>query len=286
MLRRSKKKQNKSVLEAPKAAPDFSETLGGYELPSFPALVAQALSQLSDPSADMAEVASVVERDPGTTAKVLQIVNSASFSPRNKVTSVHQGAMLLGRNQLESVLISVGAHGVLPKPDCAGFVQERFWASAARRAVLARMIAQHVDPTRSSENFTAALLQDMALPVLALRADFYGDVLDHWHNSTDDLADLEQENFGWNHGMVAGWMGEQWEFPADFVHFMDGHHGETDVYHLLPARVVSPIRETDDEGEARVIEEGSARLNIRPDELAKMIEDSVEEASALAQLLS
>lgn len=292
MLRRSGRKAKKETAASTEpSAPagesthDFASTLGGYELPTFPALVAEALNQLGDPDSDMQTVASIVERDPGATAKVLRLVNSVSFSPRSKVTSVHQGAMLLGRNQLESLLISVGAHGALPSPDCSGFHQDRFWASAARRAVLARMIADRVDPTRRSENFTAALLQDMAVPVLALRADTYGDVLDHWHNSTDDLADIETSSYGWHHGMVASWMGESWNFPNDFISFMSGHHHETEVTALLPARVVSPIREADSEGDERVIEEGAERLNLGTDDLAEMIEASGEEALQLAQLL-
>lgn len=292
MLRRSGRKAKadkaptQSVVPADSAeSNDFALTLGGYELPTFPALVAEALSQLGDPESDMQAVASTVERDPGATARVLKLVNSASFSPRSKVTSVHQGAMLLGRNQLESLLISVGAHGALPRPDCVGFEQDRFWASAARRAVLARMISDRVDPTRRSENFTAALLQDMAIPVLALRADTYGTVLEHWHNSTDDLAEIETSSYGWHHGMVASWMGETWNFPSDFTSFMSGHHSETDVTALLPARVVSPIREADSEGDERVIEEGSLRLNLGTDDLSLMIEQSGEEANQLAQLL-
>lgn len=264
---------------------DFSETLGGYELPSFPVVVAQALRDLADPQIDMASVASVVERDPGATARLLRLVNTASFSPRSKVTSVHQGVMLLGRNQLESLLISIGTHGVLPEPICQGFDKQRFWECAARRAVLARSIAERTDPTRRSENFTAALLQDMAIPVLALRADLYGGVLEHWHNSAEDLASLEEQSFGWHHGMVAGWMGASWEFPAEFVSFLEDHHEEREMDSLLPARVVSPIREVDADGDEQVIEEGGSRLNLGTDEISAMIEESAEEASQLAKLL-
>ncbi len=264
---------------------DFTTVLHGYELPTFPAIVGQALSHLADPQMDMATVASVVERDPGATVRLLRLVNTASFSPRSKVTSVHQGAMLLGRTQLESLLISIGAHGVLPNPVCEGFDQRRFWASAARRAVLARMMAEHTDPTRKSENFTAALLQDMAIPVLALRADLYGDVLDQWHNSDDDLASLEEESFGWNHGTVASWMGTNWKFPAEFVTFIEDHHAAAEIKTLLPAKVVSCLREADFGGEEQMIEEGSERLNLGTDEIQTMIKESAEEAMQLAQLL-
>ncbi len=295
MFRRSSSKRPKPAVSAGATSlsqpsgfegPDFSAILGGYELPCFPRAVAHALAQLADPDVDMLAVSTVVEGDPGATIRLLRLVNTASFSPRSKVTSVHQGAVLLGRNQLESLLISIGAHNALPDPVCEGFEKDRFWMAAARRAVLARTIAERTDPTRTSENFTAALLQDMGIPVLALRAHRYGEVLSQWHNSTAELVDLETASYGWHHGTVAGWMGASWAFPEEFISFIGDHHSEEDLEHLLPARVVSPIREVGTAGDEEVIEQASARLNLSSDETHGLIKESAGEAAQLAHLLN
>ncbi len=264
---------------------DFSEMLGGYEPPTFPAIVTQALDALGDPEVAMGDVAALVERDPGATSRVLRLVNSATFSPRSKVTSVQQATMMLGRNQLEALLISVGARAVLPSPDVAGFDHRRFWTTAAKRAALASMVAERIDPTRRSENFTAALLQDMAIPVLAERTAPYPAILEQWHNSTDDLASLELGHLGWHHGQVAGWMGRAWNFPDDFVSFMAGHHDQETTDHLSPARMVSPIREADLEGDLIVIDAGPG-VGLTTDELAVMIGAATDEAQRLAALLA
>lgn len=263
---------------------DFKRDLGGYEPPSFPALIARALDLLADPAIDMMRVAEVVELDPGVSARMLRLVNSASIAPRSKVTNVHQAAVLLGRNELEALLISVGAGNAIPNPPCESYVHDRFWATAAKRAALASRIAAHVDPTRRSENFTAALLQDMAIPVLALRADRYGDVLSYWHNSNEDLTNLEMSSFGWHHGDVAGWMGSNWGFPQDFVAFMSAHH-EGATGHLLPAHLVASIREADTEGDVLVIESTTAAVGLSSDAVVAMIADATAEAKGLAALL-
>ncbi len=203
---------------------DFSQALEGYEPPSFPLLVMRALDLLADPTTDMMRVAEVIEVDPGTSARMLRLVNSAAVAPRSKVSSVHQAAVMLGRNQLEALLISVGAGAAIPAPTNPVHDHRRFWATAAKRASLASRIAGHVDPTRRSENFTAALLQDMAVPVLLMQTERYSDVLDYWHHTTEDLTNLEISSFGWHHGEVAGWMGGTWGFSDDFVEFMDDHH--------------------------------------------------------------
>ncbi len=264
---------------------DFKTELGGYEPPSFPALVTRALDLLSDSEIDMLRVAEVIELDPGVSSRMLRLVNSASMAPRSKVTSVHQAAMMLGRNQLEALLISVGAGNAIPNPPNSSYQHQRFWATAAKRATLASLIAGRVDPTRRSENFTAALLQDMAIPVLVLRAEPYADVLDYWHHTNEDLTNLEVSSFGWHHGDVAGWMGSTWEFPADFVDFMGDHHEGTSGQ-FLPAHVVSPIREADSLGDALVIEKAASLLDIPTDDMVAMINEAEIESEALAALLS
>ena len=264
---------------------DFKTILGGYEPPSFPALVARALDLLADPTIDMLKVAEVVELDPGASARMLRLVNSASMAPRSKVTSVHQAAVLLGRNQLEALLISVGAGGAIPRPDCAGYDHARFWTTAAKRAAMASRISGHVDPTRRSENFTAALLQDMAIPILALRADQYCDLLEFWHETNEDLTNLEMSSYGWHHGDVASWMGATWGFTDDFVEFMRDHHEGTSG-HLLPAHLVSPLREADDRGDIVVVESTVETLGLSPEVVMQMLDDATGEAQTLASLLA
>ena len=216
---------------------------------------------------------------------MLRLVNSAAVAPRSKVSSVHQAAVMLGRNQLESLLISVGAGAAIPAPTTPAHDHRRFWATAAKRAALASRIAGHVDPTRRSENFTAALLQDMAVPVLLMQTECYSDVLDYWHNTNEDLTNLEISSFGWHHGEVAGWMGGTWGFSTDFVEFMDDHH-EGSNEHLVPAHLVSPIREADIDGDTLVIETTAATVGLPSDTIVAMIEEATAEAGELAALLS
>ncbi len=264
---------------------DFKKELGGYTPPSFPALITKALDLLADPDVDMAELSNTLELDPGVTARLLGIVNSAAVAPRSKVTSVNQAAVLLGRNQLEAVLISAGTRSAIPRTTGPNYDHNRFWTTAAKRAALASAISDHVDPTRRSENFTAALLQDMAIPVLTEHVPPYNSVLEHWHNGTEDLATLEDRVFGWHHGDVASWMGETWGFPDDFVAFMRDHH-DVVANHLLPAYLVSPIREVGAGGDAEVIETTGSELGLGTDVILAMIATAESQAAELAKLVS
>lgn len=264
---------------------DFKKELDGYQPPSFPALITQALDLLADHDIDMNRVSAILELDPGITARLLQFVNSSAIAPRSRVTSVNQAAVLLGRNQLEAVLISAGARAAIPRATGPNYNHARFWSTAAKRATLASSIAAEIDPTRRSENFTAALLQDMAIPVLTQRAKPYNLLLEQWHNGTEDLTNLEVNVFGWHHGDVASWMGETWGFPDDLVAFMGDHHDVVDN-HLLPAHLVAPIREVGDDGDDEVIEAASSEVGLAPDVIVAMIVEAEEQAAELAQSIA
>ncbi len=266
--------------------PDFTTILGDYEPPSFPTFITQALDALADPDSDMGSIAAIVQQDPGASARVLRVVNSAGFGLRTSATNVHQAATLLGRHQLEATLISIGARAALPSPaDGNGFDHERFWATSSKRATLASLIAARIDPTRQSENFTAALLQDMGIPVLVTRDARYPEVLAQWHSEESDLAALETEAFGWHHGEVAAWLGGRWDFPEHYLDLLSGHHDDTPSPHLLPAQLVAPIREADESGDDSVIAAADA-AGIPADDVRSMMVEAAERTAAMGVALS
>ena len=267
-------------------SPDFIKILGDYEPPSFPTFITQALDALADADADMGTVATIVQQDPGASARVLRVVNSAGFGLRTAATNVQQAATLLGRNQLEGLLISIGARAAIETPATGrGFDHERFWATASKRATLASLFAERIDPTRQSENFTAALLQDMGIPVLVARDARYPDVLAQWHAEQTSLAALEVEAFGWHHGQVAAWLGECWDFPEHYLEVLTGHHDQQRTPHLLPAQLVAPTREADDGGDDAIVAAAES-VGIPADDAIEMLAEATRRTAAMGAALS
>ncbi len=223
-----RRKSTRAQANAPRSdeGGGLRSVLGGVELPTFPAVVMAAIEKLGEPDAALDQVADIIVRDPGFSVQLLKIVNSAAFAPRNQVRSVHQAVVMLGRNEVESLLLSVAVQRSLPRERATGFEPDRFWATSARRAAAAVTLAEVVDPARRSEYFTASLLQDMALPVLAHHEHRYGEVLDEWHRGSEDLVDLEHLRFDFDHATVASWMCDQWRFPPPLADAVARHHDD------------------------------------------------------------
>ena len=262
-----------------------------YELPTFPQVVSEALAKLSDPEVAVSEVARTLESDPGISVRLLSIVNTAATGLRSRVDSVSQAATMLGRNQIESILISSAAKAAIPPTSSPVFDADRFWRAAASRAVLATTISEVTHPKRRSEAFTAALLQDMAVPVLVDQVPGYDKLLLRWHDGEiADLASAEEETFGWNHGSAAARMGEVWGFPQSLADAIASHHQKTsdsDADELIGVRLVSAWHEIDIEASrAEFIERAQLAPSLADRDCERLIDEAMSQVSDIQALFS
>ena len=278
----------KRIISSPRE--EMQAVLGDYELPSFPVIVLNALEKVRDESAAPSAIAEVVAADPGLTVQLLKTVNSAAYSLKHKVENIDHAVSLLGRGELETILISMGVREVLPVVNIQGFDMQRFWRTAARRAATARALADLIDPSKRSESYTAALLQDMAIPVLAQRRpDDYGPLLERWHATDTDLAVLEREVFGWDHAMVAMWMCDDWDFPERLTQAIGAHHGseESGLAPLPAVSLVALLREIDAApGVEALIDKACEDHGLARDRVEALVETSFEAAEDIARMIA
>ncbi len=264
------------------------QALGDYTLPSFPHVITSAIQLLSSPDVNLGEVGDLLSRDPGITARLLRIANSTTFAPRRPITSARHAVTMLGRNEVEGMLIALGVKQSLPARPVGRFEPRDFWLVSSRRAVMAASIAGLVDPSSRAESFTAALLQDMALPLLAQQAADYPEVLDTVYDSGQELLSAECDRYGWHHGIVGGWMCAVWDFPENLTQLVVHHH---DLKHQGPdlpiARAVSLISPV---GELARLEETveviRAAYGIGPDQVLALLAASEQEAGEVAALFN
>ena len=79
------------------------------ELPSAPGVYLELMGKLNGGDASVAEVAEIIEGDVGTSAKLLQVVNSAVFRTSREIATVKMAAGFLGLDVVKNVVLSVEA---------------------------------------------------------------------------------------------------------------------------------------------------------------------------------
>ncbi len=265
------------------------ETLGEFQLPSFPASLMDALHQIRDPAASMASISETLQVDPKVSVSVLRMANSSAFSPVETVTNLAQALPLVGLARLESILLGVGVVQTLPRVSEGGYNFKAFWLAAAHRAEIARSLAEIICPTLESECFTAGLLQDMAVPFLVHAKPLeYGRVLERWNSEGGDLAALEKQEFPYDHAEVATWICQEWKMPENIASAIGGHHyrlGEESDYDCpLPVACGAHLRPGDTgSGVDELLERVHAEVEISEEDLRRILDTSLERAEAFAK---
>ncbi len=221
--------------------------LDDYNLPSFSVSVINLLSKLRDPDCSFTAIADDLEVDPGLHVRVLKTVNSVAFGLSHKVSNIHHAVSLLGRARLESLVLSVAVKSNLEAektPDW--FDMSSFWRASARRAALARGLAQKLHPETQAESFTAGLLQDMAIPVIArIKATNYQQLYEQWNfvDAPSNLVQLEQASLNLDHANIGAHMARNWGFPINLIEMIGSHHTtEKSASTPLSVQIVSLLK--------------------------------------------
>ena len=267
----------------------------GYRLPSFPAVITEAMEKIRDPNSSASDIARIIALDPGISVRVLSMANSPAFSPTKEVENLNQAVALIGLAQMETLLLSAIVSSATPRQVINGYVPPRFWLAAARRGILARALGpfirrRHNYTAQESEVFTAGFLQDMAIPFLAqAMPEEYGRILERWHTEGGRLDRLERESFDWDHAEVATWICQHWSLPENIASAIGGHHEpKSNLYYCpLPVALVSLIREEPDlAGLDDLRNFVVKKLGISQDEAGELVAAGLEKADDLARLLS
>lgn len=198
---------------------------GDFKLPAFPKVAMDVRALLRNERSTNQEIGECIKRDPGLTMRLLQSVNSAASARQRRIADPVQAVGLLGRANLEYMVLAHATRDALPDPKATGYSQEEFWNIATQRASLAERIARETKPSEAGISYAASLLQDMGIPVLAraMRKE-YRPLLQSSNGDWNSIDEHERDAFGWDHGEFGGWMCEAWSFPDAITSAVISHH--------------------------------------------------------------
>lgn len=203
---------------------DLKRVFAGAQLPALPQSAIRLLELSQNPNNGPAEFAVPIECDPGLTGQVLRFVNSSYFGFAREVSSVRLAITLAGIRTIKNFALWSAVFSLMPNPRCGPFDLKALWQDSLRRALLARAIGKALGMAEAEEPFAAALLQDMAIPLLAKEApEAYVRLLETRQQTHARLSDLERQAFGWTHAEASGLLARQWNLPESFAVLIENH---------------------------------------------------------------
>lgn len=203
---------------------DLKKILAAAQLPALPQSAIRLLALSQDPNNGPAEFAVPIESDPGLAGQVLRFVNSSYFGFSREISSVKLAITLVGVRTIKNFALWSAVFSLMPNPKCGPFHLKHLWQDSLRRALFARSMAKMLGIKEIEESFAAALLQDMAVPVLAKEAPpLYARLLEARNDGKRRLSDLEGRVLGWTHAEAAGKMARHWNLPENFARLLENH---------------------------------------------------------------
>lgn len=185
---------------------------GMGSLPSPSARHRQLQAILADPEATPHDVATILERDVGLSAKLLQLVNSAFFGMARRFTDLTATIAYLGLDTVGAIVVATRLQASFADVDPAWL--DRYVARSHEVATRARELA----PPGTSDAFAIGLLADVGELVIA--AGHPGPLL------TDDVGvrEVDISVNGVSHARIGAALLALWGLPDDIVDAVAHHH--------------------------------------------------------------
>lgn len=199
-----------------------------YDIPSFPQVILRLAEVAEDPNSSSADLAAVMDKDQGLSAKVLKLVNSAFYSLPRPVSSLRHAITLVGFNSVRSLAISVSVRGAFPG-DADAAAQQAFWEHSLTVACATRHLGEINRLPYKDDLFTAGLMHDIG--VLVSRRYLEAEVKEADKLVTETgitSVQSERQVIGVEHTLLGAWLAEHWRLPPLLHAAIRDHHEAMD----------------------------------------------------------
>ncbi len=198
------------------------------EVRSFPTMTGTAtklLSMIDDPNTDVAKIEEVLRLDPGLTANILKLTNSAYFGLPCTVGSVRQAIVLLGLKRLTQLILASCVNAIIDKP-VPGYDLSpgELWRHSIAVSIAAEDLVRELRLPEMPEIFTAALLHDLGKIVLGGYVKDELQAIDDKTSEDVSFVQAERMVLGTDHAEIGAMILTSWSFPSEIVEAVRWHH--------------------------------------------------------------
>lgn len=194
----------------------------GHYLKSIPIIpdVAARILSITEEKLDISfrELEGIIKVDPGLTAKILRVANSALYARQKEVKSLQMAITLLGFKNIKSLVLLITASTMFQKQKQTDFYQY-FWKHSILNAFMAKDMSERTGNRASSdEHFLAGLLHDIGQVALHNASpEDYARVVRSAAERRTRISEAERELFSTDHKEVGGAILKEWSLPDVYV---------------------------------------------------------------------
>lgn len=189
------------------------------KLPAYPSVAMRVMQLLSDEDVDLKELEQVAKGDQVIAGKLVQIANSAFYSPYRQIRTLSQAIAYVGLEDAKRLLIASGIQQFYSSPR-----MHAMWKHALEAALTAEKIAKlsrRVDP---NEAFLAGLLHDVGKLAITFLSDDLQSTLQRYIEAGCQPAIAEVVLCGFDHCEAGSEIMRYWKFTEEIAQAVQFHH--------------------------------------------------------------
>lgn len=192
------------------------------ELPVLPATTQKVLGLMSDPDVSIEKIKRLVSTDPGLTAKILKVANSAFYGSYRNIQNLSQAILRLGLNAVRNIVVATSMKNVYKK---FGLTEKLIWEQMIGSALAASVIARQTRLVDPEDAFIGGLLHDIGKVVLNNEyPDKFAKIMERVYNDQVSFETAEKEVFEFSQREVGAIVVKKWGFPENLeflIKFLD-----------------------------------------------------------------
>ncbi|MBN1602485.1 MAG: HDOD domain-containing protein [Chitinispirillaceae bacterium] len=264
-------------------------------LPALPSIVTRLIRVVNSPDTSAEDAASLIERDPALTTKMLRLANSAFYGIPRSISSVSSAVVILGFNTIRSLVLSASVMKMFSGNNEHTLDKERFWKHSIVCALAAKIIVRHFINVRMMDPesaFCAGILHDIGKLIFnEFAGEDYKTACEYAMNNNIPLLEAERIVLGIDHAQIGRILADKWALPLDLEYSIVFHHspGEADKLTDLVTTVhfadivthQAGLHLWDDEVQVQEWAESKSILRISDSDMTKIMEtlqESVEKS--------
>ncbi len=193
--------------------------------PSMPQAGVKLMALLEQKDIAIDEIAQIMRYDPGLTANVLKLANSAYFGIPTKVGSLKQAVMFLGLKRFTEIVVAACVSDNMSKAvEGYDLPPGELWHHSIAVSNTAEALVKFKKNIKDENVFTPALLHDMGKLVLGTF------VKEEFHHIKKIAAQgipfevAENMVLGTDHAEIGAQILAHWSFPGDVIDSVRWHH--------------------------------------------------------------
>jgi putative nucleotidyltransferase with HDIG domain len=188
-------------------------------IPVMPDVATKVLTFAEDlDEVSFRELETLISMDPGLTAKILKVANSALYARQQQITKLQTAISLMGFKAIKSLVMLLTASNMFSTKAVSPFYKY-FWQHSLVVAFIAQKLCDIADLSRIREEaFLAGLLHDIGqMSLYESKRNGYDEIMEFVNADEGKTCELETQIFGADHRSVGGMILDSWHFPAMYA---------------------------------------------------------------------